>query len=240
MEKYQNWIVNPCENSYMLESILSFLLDYYSVLFGDGILRDEKCIVFNDPKADCPMLITNTPFPLIRLAQDSLTYWAQTIYQLSHEMCHYVFRQYKTQKDITLSWYEELVCESVSLLALEYSAQNWNECALSSNSPNFNKAIISYLQNELARAGTTEFSLSKTLKAMASYEKIAQENRASRINERNRLYKALSENPTDCRCIMDYQKYTKSNGVTLDLVKWYSDEQSSLIATLMEIIPIVL
>lgn len=239
MEKYQNWIVNPCENSYMLESILSFLLDYYSVLFGDGILTDEKCVVFNDPQADCPMLITNTPFPWIRLAQDSLTYWTQTIYQLSHEMCHYVFRQYKTNKNHTLSWYEELVCEAVSLLALDYSASNWNKCTLSQTHPSFGNNISDYLVKQLSRQGTAEFSLCKTLKAMTNYNNIAQDNRVSRLNERNQLYYALSKKPSDLHCLMEYQKYIKGNSVLLDLVQWYINEQSPIIATLMEIVPIV-
>ena len=114
-------------------------------------MNAEKCIVFNDPTSECPMLIINTNPVMIRLAQSSTSYWAQTVYQLSHEICHYAIRQGKANKDYTLSWLEETICEAMSLYMLQYSAEKWCKCPLSQRAPQFSKSITAYLVNELKR-----------------------------------------------------------------------------------------
>ena len=111
-----------------LIDLLDFLLIEYVRIFGEDTLYAEKCLIYNDPEAECPMLIINAIPIQIRLAQSSLNYWAQTIFQLSHELCHYCIRQRKDNKNYTLSWFEEIVCEAISLYFLKWAADNWNKC----------------------------------------------------------------------------------------------------------------
>lgn len=79
-----------------LIGIADFLLDEFERMFGRDIInRELKLVIYNDPTADFPMLITNTLPMQIRLAQTQLSYWAQTIYQLSHELGHFALSQRK-------------------------------------------------------------------------------------------------------------------------------------------------
>lgn len=81
-----------------LIGIADFLLDEFERMFGRDIInRELKLVIYNDPTADFPMLITNTLPMQIRLAQTQLSYWAQTIYQLSHELGHFVLSQRKKE-----------------------------------------------------------------------------------------------------------------------------------------------
>ena len=98
------------------ELVLSFLLEEFSRVFGCEIMTNENCIVYNDPCSKYPMLITNIAPVHIRLSQNDLNAISQTIYQLSHELCHYAIRQRKANKSFTLSWFEEIVCEAASCM----------------------------------------------------------------------------------------------------------------------------
>ena len=113
------WKVQKCDGAEYLMALLQFLLAEYSRVFGTDIMTAEECIVYNDPESECPRIIFNTVPIRIRLHQKSLSFWAQTIFQLSHEMCHYAMYQAKEDKEQTLSWFEEIVCEAMSLYALE-------------------------------------------------------------------------------------------------------------------------
>ena len=79
--------------------VLDFLLPKFVEIFGIETMKAEICLVFNDFNATCPMLVTNANTLRIRLAKKKVTAWAQTIYQLSHEMCHYAIRQHKKDKE---------------------------------------------------------------------------------------------------------------------------------------------
>lgn len=108
---------------YYLRGITAFLMEEYEHIFGADIINNKlDILLFNDPKATCPMFIINSEPLSIRLAQQSLSYWAQTIYQLSHELCHFALYQRKIDKAYTVKWFEEIVCEAVSLHALKYSS----------------------------------------------------------------------------------------------------------------------
>ena len=131
------WTVQNAEHSEHGVYILAFLLTEFARLFGPDVMFNEDCIVYNDPSSECPMLIINTTHVRIRLSQPNYSYWCQTIYQLSHEMCHYAFRQRKINKEFTLSWFEEIVCEAVSLYFLKYASERWSNCQLSQWSPSF-------------------------------------------------------------------------------------------------------
>ncbi len=221
-----------------LVQIFKLLRKEYSVLFGLETLEAEPCIIFNAPYEDTPMLVINTTPIRIRLAQENLSYWAQTIFQLSHELCHYVIRQYKTNKDFTLSWFEELVCEAMSLYALELSVKNWSECELSIRAPSFSFAIEKYLNAELSRIGSNEFSSCNTPERLAYYEQELNYLRESRRNERNLLYRAISNHPDNVKILCHYMEYLNPDDLTIDFDRWIKDTPSALLDVCKEIYPI--
>ena len=234
------WIIQNAERSDQADCILRFLLGEFSRLVGSDIMFREDCIVYNDANADVPMLIINALPVRIRLAQNGFEYWAQTIYQLSHEMCHFAFRQCKENKEFTLRWFEEIVCEAISLYALEYSSRNWQHCQLSKINPSFFQSIASYLNDKLAKECTDEFKKCDSVAKLIEYETGDKPDgqRQTHRAERNFIYQAISENPLELRCVLDYTKYIGENGIVIDFEKWIQDSPCNLLNRLKQIQPV--
>lgn len=234
------WQVQKCEGSKYTESILEFLLAEYIRIFGAGVMTTAPCIVYNDSTAKCPQFNHSQPLS-IRLNQPSLSYWSQTIYQLSHELCHYAMYQTKQDKSFTLSWFEEIVCEAMSLYALQYSAQNWHKCGLSTSDPDYNKSILEYLNNEINRPALDGFMQCDTLDKLRIYEscELSENDRTSHIAERNTIYHAIVKDPTEAVCFLHYQMYIQhENGVAFDFDVWHKKERKNLILQLLGIFPV--
>lgn len=221
------WAVQPELQSEAVISIFRFLMLEFIRLFGEETMNNEECYIYNDPDADVPMLVTSSKPVSIRLAQPCLDYWAQTIYQLSHELCHYAIRQGKVDKDFTLSWFEEIICEAMSLYSLRWASNNWDKCALYSSNKFFGESICDYLNNELRDIGTGEFQKCNSIEKLKQYD--AQTNRESHRNERNQLYHKIVKNPSLCRCFCDYQKYVNQNGITINFFEWEKNDKNSLV-----------
>ena len=235
-----HWMVQKADHCEDTCSILEFLLEEFDRLFGHDVMFNEDCIVYNDPQAECPMLIKNVTPIKIRLAQESLSYWSQTVYQLSHEMCHYANRQRKAKKDFTLSWFEEIVCGAISLYAMEYASKNWRKCRLSQNSPAFYEAHQSYLEDELGEAFTDGLKRCNTVEKLTEYEsqRLAESRRETYGAERILAYKAISARPLEVRCVLDYTRYIISNGVVIDFDRWIRENPCSLLCKLKTIQPV--
>lgn len=229
------WIVqNDVGVEYLVE-IMGFLIPEYVRIFGKDKMYGESCIVYNDTEAECPMLITNLAPVRIRLAQESLSYWTQTIFQLSHELCHYVIRQNKGIRDNTLSWFEEILCEAMSLYALRWAADNWANCALCARNPNYDISIKEYLNEQLNLNCSDGLAQCTSIEGLKNY--IADENRISHRKERNYLYRAIEEDPLRCCCFCDYHKYIDENRITIDFDEWEQEDNNPLIRVLRSVQP---
>lgn len=235
-----NWTVQQAKYSEHGEFILTFLLSEFERVFGHGVMANEDCIVYNDPSASCPMLVINTTPVRIRLSQPSYIYWCQTIYQLSHEMCHYAFRQRKENKDFTLSWFEELVCEAVSLYALKYASDHWNHCPLSKVAPTFFQNHKTYLEDELSKSFTDEFKQCDTVEKLMEYErqKVSTNRRETQGAERNLIFRMILDNPMESKSVLDYSRYVMGNGVLIDFDRWIRDDPCNLLQKLKAIQPV--
>lgn len=237
MHNSEIWKVQDCEGAEYLERILEFLLVEYSRIFGEETMNAEMCSVYNDPQAECPMLVINYSPIRIRLSQISLSYWCQTIYQLSHELCHYAIRQHKEEKIFTLSWFEEIVCEAMSLYALKWSAENWGHCKLNERNQTFSTDIMNYLNQELGETGTDAFKTCTSIQMLAQYEENLSTCRETHRNERNQLYHAIIQNPIECACFCDYSRYVQENRVTIDFEKWESNDSRRMVRFLHHMQP---
>lgn len=230
------WNIKDDSDLKQLEKIFFFLLLLFEDIFGEDTMHNENCIVYNDVNADCPMLIISENPIIIRLSQESTNYWAQCIFQLSHELCHYAIRQNKVDKAKTISWYEEIVCEAFSLYSLEYAYQKWDLCYLSKNNRTFYKSIGQYLDKEINNTGTDIFKLCVKNNFLNEYEKIVESSRETHRNERNSFYVEISLHPKDCKELCNYQNYICEDGITIDFEKWFSETKNSLIKSLWKII----
>lgn len=234
------WSVQPDAQADQGELILSFLLEEFIRLIGPDIMLNEDCVVCNIPQLDSPCFIGNFVPARIVLTQESYSYWSQTIYQLSHEMCHYAFSQCKENKDFTLSWFEEPICEAMALYALKYASQNWQKCHLSINNPLFYKSHESYLNCELAKESTDGFKECDTVEKLTEYEKnnVAVERRETHRNERNDIYREILANPVELRYVLGYTKYIEDNGIVIDFDRWLQKTPCNLLNSLQQIQPV--
>lgn len=240
MENQTIWQVQRCEGAEYLCSILEFLFPEYVRIFGQEVMTAAPCIVYNDPNSKCPRFIHSNPLT-IRLHQKSLSFWAQTIFQLSHELCHYAMYQTKQDKTQTLSWFEEIVCEAMSLYALHYAAENWNKCKLAKYAPDFEKHIREYLENELLCDASDGFEQCSTVEKLQYYEngKFPENDRVTHVKERNKIYEAILRDPSEASCFLHYQWYIKpENGVVFDFNAWHKDDPKNLVLQLLSIFPI--
>lgn len=233
------WTVQAAERSEQTRAILDFLLGEYRRIFGTHVMHNADCVVYNDPTAGGPRFIHADPYK-IRLSQTSLGYWSQTVYQLSHEMCHFAMHQTKRDRKFILSWFEETVCEAVSLYALDFASREWYRCGLSRISPDFYRHHRDYLEGLLANVATDGLARCNTVELLRNAEKmkLAESDRASHVRERNALFRAILLNPLEVRYILDYQWYLNADGVTINFERWLTDNPCNLIRQLSEIQPV--
>jgi len=148
--------------------------------------------------------------------------------------------QTKENKNITLSWFEEIICEAISLYALEYAVNNWDKCKLSKINPTFFNSHRTYLENELNLEYTNGFKQCDSVEKLKNYEfqKFPENQRQTHKNERNIVYKAISANPLDLKCILSYTKYIENNGVTINFEQWIQDNPCHLLKVLKAVQPV--
>ena len=235
-----DWTIAECDGVEQLHDISVFLLDLFSEVFGESTMQSEACQIYNNPHASFPMLVTNDSPIRIRLSQSNLAFWSQTIFQLSHELCHYALRQHKADKSVILHWFEEIVCEAMSLYCLKYSAENWDSCSLSSANPLYSDSINVYLHNEISKAATDEFKRCNTIHSLSLYEtgRISESRREGHVSERTSLYQAMTRNPQSIHDICHYTSYINEDGLTIDFNSWLHNNNRKLIRMLQNIQPV--
>ena len=208
-----------------LESILDFLLSIFCNIFGNNVMHGENCIVFNDPNTSCPKFIHSHPARTIRLHVSSLNLWDQVIYQLGHEMCHYALHQHKGGDNYTLKWFEEIVCEAISLYILKYSKDNWKKCRLSRLNVKYWISIAQYLVKQKNGNGNAVLENIHTLDDLRRFNSQCENIREDHHFECNSLYESIKLNPSKIRFLVDYPQYLMPpERLLLDFEKWEKND----------------
>ena len=237
-EVLKNWILieqTQDEANYMC-SIFTFVLNQFVEIFGAEVMEAELCIVFNDATAPCPMLIRNQNPIALRTDVKSLGIWNQYVYQLSHELTHYVIRQYKENKDSIIKWFEETLCEAMSLYILRQSSIKWPICALAKVNPDYGVYFKSYLDDVYNQ---TDRSVIRACHSLSELQKIEQTSESQRLNrsiERNYLYDTFCEFPESIAAFVFYPLYARPD-LQLDLDRWEKETNNALISKLRKVHP---
>ncbi len=240
--EYRNWTFevanqNELDNIWPLFSIITKL---FQEIFGEKAIFSEPCIIYNDPTAKCPRIIWEQDGYLlspikIRLSLPRFTLWSKAIYQLSHELTHYVIRQYKPDKQFTLSWFEESLCEAMSLYTLKLVAERWSECTLSQGDPVYAVSITEYWREEYSRRAPSVLQQCTSLEQLQDVEISSQENRELRLYERNYLFDTFVEMPT---AISDFVFYTwfMRDKLRVDFDAWRESTVNGSLVPKLEVI----
>lgn len=85
----------------------------------------------------------------IRLATRD-RYWAQYAYQFAHEVCH-LLCNYDQKRTGDKQWFEEALCETASLFAMQKMAEKWKESPPYANWKSFSRELQDYVNDILAR-----------------------------------------------------------------------------------------
>jgi hypothetical protein len=197
-----NWYYSTIsgERDEYIEGIFLAMFPEFVRIFGADMMSHKPVTIFNEPDASAPMAIPMGKTMRIRLAQGNTSFWAQMIYQLSHEMTHYVFfahfphanqANYGEIEDKEKSdWNEEIICEAIALYMLKYMAENWEKCSLSKINPTFGSAIKDYLKNEYDRTENLPLKSEGEVIPLADFHKTfnRESGKNDRMAERNYLY----------------------------------------------------
>lgn len=222
-----------------LQPLCVFIQKLFEEIFGSDIMKKEAVLLYNDSEASCPMLIINRTPIVIRTCAVDLRYWSQFIYQFSHELTHYVIRQHRHKGDGKIKWFEETVCEAMSLYILWQSSEKWSKCTLAKENPNYNNCLRKYLSDERNCAADNKSALKKchTASDLQKIEQTCEDRRSDRFQERNYLYELFRKNPEYMPMIVAYSHYAHDN-LLIDLDQWLQDiDESGLILKLRQIQP---
>lgn len=235
---FTNWtlIRETMDEQRYMSPLFTFVLKQFMEIFEIEALNSEQCIVYNEPTAPCPMLVTNRAPIRIRTNSASLNYWAQYIYQLSHELTHYVIRQYKEDKDAIVKWFEETICEAMSLYILKMSSLRWNECPLSRNDPNYSLKIMHYFENVYNKIAPSALKKCHTLDDLKAVEDFCETRRDDRGIERNYLLNNFLKYPESISAFIYYPLYMRGD-LQIDFAKWTKVSPSPIVSALESIQP---
>lgn len=238
---FTNWTIQirTEDEQKCIPPLFEFVFQQFIEIFGAKLLENEPCIVYNRLKSHDPMLIISQSPIKIRTCStlsSSLWGWAQYIYQISHELTHYIIRQYKEDKNSIIGWFEETLCEAMSLYILNTSSQRWKECTLSYINPNYEKIIISFFKEVYLKTGPSSLKKCRSIDDLIKIEKTCKTERISRSIERNYLFEVFCEYPEDISLFAHYPLYMQGD-VQIDFKKWKADDSTPLIEKLESIQP---
>ncbi|GAA0857765.1 hypothetical protein GCM10008916_12800 [Clostridium nitritogenes] len=208
-----------------LKSIMEFILEEYALIFSKQLISNTECYIIYDPNHETPIFHPGTNPSSIFLNYDEDNCWAQIIYQLSHELCHYTLAQKLYNKD-SLKWFEETLCEAFSLYILNFCSEKWSDCFLSKYSSAYHKGISNYLTEIYNKITTTGLKRCKNIYDLIFINETSEEDRIQRVIERNYVFNLFKIYRDDIPLITDYRKYIQSE-VLIDFDKWIQDTNNN-------------
>jgi hypothetical protein len=249
-KKFKNWTIiteDKNEEKYLFENFI-FIYNIFKKIFGEELLNKEECRIINNTESSYPQLIylPNEKNLYIILNLKELSFWGQLLYQLSHEMTHYLCRQQRNDYSYShLKWLEETICEAFSLFIVKIASEKWNNNKLHKINPTFDKSLKDYYKQEYGKINRTDETLLediKTLKELEYINRYAEDKRELRNNTRNNLFDILNSYEFgEIKRIIEYNDYMKenSNNLLIDFEKWESETNSPFIKSLKKIQPLM-
>lgn len=154
----------------------------------------------------------------INLSMNSLSYWAQEVYQLAHECCHVLINSpYSPQ--VQDEWFEEVICECASRFALVKMNGNGLAKKISPNS--FLQYEKRLFKEKIYKFNPSSFSdeSSETLLKMRTHH----EWREPQKHLANMLYPLIAENDDFWQSVPGLVYFKDQNTFLENLNTWYEE-----------------
>ncbi|MBU0654323.1 MAG: hypothetical protein KJ914_04220 [Gammaproteobacteria bacterium] len=138
---------NPDDVQTVLQSVIDTLSPYMlNREFGAITIRD-------DPQGPVSLYEKGKNGEYVILLNVKGRYWAQLVYQFSHEMCHLMSNYDLAPNNISRQqWFEEALCEAFSLFALDRMAEQWAAYPPYPQWQDYAPEFLKYKQDNLKQA----------------------------------------------------------------------------------------
>lgn len=203
-------------------------------------INDELLDVFQNAKADfdyqyrdirltdkdypqyCPIELNPTyQKDIIYIAMSDCSLWNQLVYQLSHELTHCFVHCHNKNLKQEIKWFEETICEAMSLYFLDHFSKKWCFLPVSVKNRNYAKKFIIYAQNVINGPSIISIENIKTEQELQLFNIRCEKERANRRREMICLYKKITKS-----CILGllaYRDYVIEGTLMLDTQKYRND-----------------
>ena len=169
----------------------------------------------------CAAEINQKFFHQVHLTLLEYGIWDQLIFQISHELTHYMIYCHCKDESGYASWLEETICEAMSLYFLALYRDNWEKLSLYKYNAVYDKIVGKYLEDELREHGTERLSRCSSYQELLEIDRTSQDCREDRRTERNKLFSLIYER--DIKGMIYYRDYIIPNSKILDCDRYLQD-----------------
>lgn len=234
LDNYNNFFIPKTfnDNAYLnLKESIKEVIKQFEIIFGLDIMIKKDCYININKLANCPQIVTTQTESNISLVINSTIEIDKFIYQLSHELCHYVLYIASNGKK-PLDWFEEILCEAMSIYILHSLSKNWSNTSIE------NYSLIKFLLNhylirELNNISNYKLESCNSLTKLKSFNKNyfnIRANKNKRIVESNKVYMLFKEYPENINLICDYQQYN-IDSTFIDFHSWLNHTNKNIFLT---------
>lgn len=177
------------------------------------VVSDKSLVLHFDKTCETPVFLSNDKigqnFDCIHINLEDDIKWNQLLFQLSHELCHYVIYLNNKQDYQIIKWIEESICEAFSLFCLKKWSIEWKILGYPSIDKNYGKLMSSYRKIQMSKEIAHPSLMDDIdIKILADIDALSESDRLRRQDFVCRLSDLISKQSISK--LIDYQKYRYS------------------------------
>ena len=219
------------DNSYFIRWIRKTIM----LLNNASLISPNKDIQIQiSGKYEAPETLNIISPALIKLAIKNTNYWAQIVFQFSHEYCHYLINS--PLPSLRDEWFEEVICECCSRFALYQLSNDPLAKQLQ-----FNLAFREYYTN-LFKKKNQPFNLADLSNDNSSILQEMRNNHEDRDKFNyiaNQIYPIIRENNTFWRSIYLLSGFNNNRSFIDNMSYWYQAAPATTKKQIREIIKLM-
>ncbi|MGE0079665.1 MAG: hypothetical protein AB7U81_00040 [Thiohalomonadaceae bacterium] len=152
-------------------------------------------------------------------------YWAQAAYQFSHELCHVLTNFDARERAGETRWFDEALCEAVSLYTLTRMAERWAYAPPFQSWFTYHGALNDYVRQVMAQHEAVHPGEQAFVPWLAAHEPRLRKNpydRALTGIVSLRLYGVIMHHPQGLAAIIHLNQGTPASSLPVMLLQWHA------------------